>query len=274
MDNLEDIVSEERLARGIPRAVVRTELPYSCFIIVDNDYISLCGQPHFSIPDIQIIERPGQKLSVYEVLDFARSEFGYNDPFLIRLPKNILEKQGDDRIISLKQFAFAYIEEEQKRENFRMNMIKISPIFGGVNFTLNTRLVFVLMPFDADLDGVYKGIVKKAVKEDCGLVCRRADEYNSNKAILEDIWKAIYELRIVIADMTRNNPNVMYELGISHTIGKDTILIRQTGTDSHKLPFDLAHIRRIDYNNNAEGGASLRSKLTETIKAVIVGSII
>jgi hypothetical protein len=36
----------------------------------------------------------------------------------------------------------------------------------------------------------------------------------------------------------------MYELGVAHTLGKETILIYQRGEEI-KFPFDLAHIRRI-----------------------------
>jgi len=39
----------------------------------------------------------------------------------------------------------------------------------------------------------------------------------------------------------------MYELRIAHALGKDTILIYQLGSANDKFPFDLAHIRRIQY---------------------------
>ena len=41
------------------------------------------------------------------------------------------------------------------------------------------------------------------------LVCRRADDYKTSGAIIQDIWKAICKARIIIANLTNLNPNVM-----------------------------------------------------------------
>ena len=53
---------------------------------------------------------------------------------------------------------------------------------------------------------------------------------------MDVIWESINRARIVIADTTTRNPNVFYEIGICHTLGKDVILITQ---DSEDVPFDL-----------------------------------
>ena len=58
---------------------------------------------------------------------------------------------------------------------------------------------------------------------------------------MENIWYSIYHSRVIIADLTYQNPNVMYEIVIAHTLGKDTILIYQRGSVNDKFPFDLAH---------------------------------
>lgn len=148
-------------------------------------------------------------------------------------------------------------------------MITVSPIFGPAEFVQEDKQVFVLMPFETDLDEVYSRIMKPTV-EDLGLVCRRADEIRSVKAVMQDIWKAICEARVVIADITQLNPNVMYELGIAHTLGKDTILIYQESRQaSQRIPFDLYHVRQIRYENTATGGQKLVKELRETLQSVI-----
>ena len=86
---------------------------------------------------------------------------------------------------------------------------------------------------------------------------------------MQDIWKSICEARVVIADLTNLNPNVMYELGIAHTVGKETILIYQKPTEKIKFPFDLSHIRRIEYVNDAVGGQKLVQDLKDTLKNVL-----
>ena len=73
-----------------------------------------------------------------------------------------------------------------------------------------------------------------------------------------DIWSAINAARIIVADCTGRNPNVMYEIGLAHAIGKYTILLAQSIRD---VPFDLRHLRYIIYSNTPDGLIILRQKL-------------
>jgi hypothetical protein len=82
------------------------------------------------------------------------------------------------------------------------------------------------MPFEPGLTGIYDSIIKPVV-ESKGLNCKRADDYKTNTSIMRDIWNAICQSKVVIAEMTGFNANVMYELGISHTVGKETIMMMQ-----------------------------------------------
>jgi predicted nucleotide-binding protein len=88
---------------------------------------------------------------------------------------------------------------------------------------------------------------------------------------MQDIWKSICEARLVIADLSDFNANVMYELGISHTVGKDTILLCEKSEDDVKFPFDLTHIRRIEYKNEISSTKKLEMDLIETIRSVLSG---
>jgi len=154
------------------------------------------------------------------------------------------------------------------------SLIQINPLFGPASYGVDERLAFILMPFAEDLTRVYTSIIKPAV-EATGLVCRRADDFKTNKAIIQDIWKAICEARVVIADLTDVNPNVMYELGIAHTVGKETILIYQRGRGKDpKFPFDLAHIRRIEYEDSATGGKKLENDLFDTLKSILKPAVV
>lgn len=147
-------------------------------------------------------------------------------------------------------------------------MVSIHPIFGTVPASINERLVFVLMPFKNDLTNIYNSIVKPVI-EGKNFVCRRADDYKTNRAIIQDIWEAICESRIVIADMTYLNPNVMYEIGIAHTVGKNTIIMYQPKMQDLQFPFDLAHIRRIEYEITIDGGKKLERELGEMLESVL-----
>ena len=82
---------------------------------------------------------------------------------------------------------------------------------------------------------------------------------------MEDIWIGINEAKVVIAEITGKNPNVFYELGIAHTLGKDVILITQNMKD---IPFDLNRYRIIEYEDNSDGYDKLKRLLTKFILAI------
>lgn len=58
----------------------------------------------------------------------------------------------------------------------------------------------------------------------------------------------------MICDLSGRNPNVFYEAGIAHTMGKEVILLASHKSD---VPFDLQHLRYIPYVNNGQGIDSL-----------------
>lgn len=137
-------------------------------------------------------------------------------------------------------------------------------------FTLNSPeaidlgLVSVMMPFDSKFDSIYQEI-----KNTCGklnIKCNRADDIWKHDSIVQDIVSLIDSSNIVVADCTGRNPNVFYEIGIAHTLGRNVILITQNMDD---IPFDLRHLRVITYLNNGEGLANLSEKLQKRISQII-----
>ena len=263
--NLVQGISQERY---LPRAVVRSLLPCSLVAVLDKNYLFILAQRHFGTPSSSYIYVPEKQLTPQQALDSARWEFGLEDPFLITFPASLIEQNEKERQAALEAIALTHVESELQRVIKITSLVQINPLFGPASYSVDKRLVFVLMPFTEDLTRIYQTIIKPTV-ESMGLVCRRADEYKTSRAIIQDIWKAICEARIVIADLTGLNPNVMYELGIAHTVGKETILIYQRPEKNIKFPFDLIHIRRIEYENTATGGKKLENDLKETMKSIL-----
>lgn len=120
--------------------------------------------------------------------------------------------------------------------------------------------LFVLMPFKEALKPVYQNHIK-AVAKRCKLSVKRADDFNGNGIIMKDIWSAINFSEVIVADCTGRNPNVFYEIGLAHTIGKPTILIAQSMKD---IPFDLGAIRIIIYK--PLGMRDFEARLSATLK--------
>jgi len=121
---------------------------------------------------------------------------------------------------------------------------------------IEPTLVSVMMPFDLAFNAVY-ATLQQAAKA-AGLRCRRADDIWENPAIIQDVVSLIDRSKVVICDCTGRNPNVFYEIGIAHTLGREVILITQADAD---IPFDLRHLRYVRYLNNGEGLQTLRERL-------------
>gem|GEM_PF-4762475 len=119
-----------------------------------------------------------------------------------------------------------------------------------------------------DFLDTYNNIIKKAVKESgCLLQCIRADDINRPGKIFDDVVHHTINSKLVIADLTDNNPNVMYELGIRHRSNNGTILMACKGT---KLPFDTNQERTIFYDKTTENGKSeAYRKLINFIKGIL-----
>ena len=130
--------------------------------------------------------------------------------------------------------------------------------------SIEQQLVSVMMPFDAGFNDVYDAI--RAGAAQAGLLCRRADDIWENPAIIQDVVSLIDRSRIVICDCTGRNPNVFYEAGIAHTLGREVILLTQS---EHDIPFDLRHLRYIRYLNNAEGRGALAQALLARMQSII-----
>jgi hypothetical protein len=129
---------------------------------------------------------------------------------------------------------------------------------------IDPALASAMMPFGASFSPVYEGIRQAA--DNAGLRCRRADDIWENAAIIQDVVSLIDRSRVVVCDCSGRNPNVFYEAGIAHTLGREVILITQSGND---IPFDLRHLRYIPYLNNAEGRVSLTEALQARMQTVL-----
>jgi hypothetical protein len=121
--------------------------------------------------------------------------------------------------------------------------------------------LFVLMPFASNLKPVYDDHIKKVAGE-LSLSIARADDFFSQNSIMQEVWSAIAQASILIADCTGKNPNVFYEIGLAHAIGKPVILVTQNPDD---VPFDLRHRRYILYAYTPPGMKLFESVLSSTI---------
>ncbi|MCG7536010.1 hypothetical protein [Pseudoalteromonas sp. OOF1S-7] len=127
----------------------------------------------------------------------------------------------------------------------------------------NDRLVSVMMPFNAAFSGTYDAI--KQVTDYMNLECLRADDIWDNSTFIQDIFDLIFCAKVVVVDFTNRNPNVMYETGIAHTLGKTVIPITQSLDD---IPSDLGHHRALKYLPNEQGFKDLSRELYKRLQVI------
>lgn len=128
--------------------------------------------------------------------------------------------------------------------------------------TLPKPFVFVLMPLNPSFDDIYKFGIKGAA-DDVGAYAERVDEQIFMEGILDRIFNQISKADIVVADMTGRNPNVFYEVGYAHALGKIVILLTQNSED---IPFDLKHRQHTVYGGKIE---TLRNELATKLEWAI-----
>lgn len=142
--------------------------------------------------------------------------------------------------------------------------ITFSPsVFSIPNSDVEQDLVAVMMPFGAHFSSVHQAII--AACGNAGRRCLRADDIWEESTVIQDVFNLIFRAHVVIVDFSGKNPNVMYETGIAHTLGKHVIPISQSLDD---VPFDIKHHRVLKYLPNAEGMQDLRTALATKLRQV------
>jgi hypothetical protein len=113
--------------------------------------------------------------------------------------------------------------------------------------------------FPSDFKEVLDYVIKPAFDESgYRYTVVRADEIDRSGSFIKDILESIYSAHVVIADLTGQNPNVFYELGVRHSLRPRTILIAQNIDD---IPSDLREYRTIIYDTTAKGAAGFKKRI-------------
>lgn len=206
-----------------------------------------------NIRDIPVV-RTDQAMEVWAIIrhfaDVGWVEFDEDGDRSIRATARIGEVQSALGI-SLAQLS-----------PFGRDSVVANPVFGAPEAPPVAAEVFVLMPFADELRAVYEDHICSAARE-LSLTVARADDFFATNSIIRDVWNAIAQANIVIADCTGRNPNVFYELGIAHTLGRPAILVAQDMSD---IPFDVRHVRAIIYDFTPRGMKKFESDLKATLE--------
>lgn len=137
--------------------------------------------------------------------------------------------------------------------------------------TRNKRC-FVIMPFSKTTDGhteeywtkQFENYLRPLIEESPDVEAVRSEPLRGD--ILRQIISDLVSCPIVVADLTDNNPNVYWEMGVRQSFKHGTITIAQEGT---RIPFDLS-VKGIlfycdEHIKNAEFERKFRAALTDCL---------
>jgi len=140
--------------------------------------------------------------------------------------------------------------------------------------------IFIVRPFgkkrvaitegqsvEIDFDAIDQALIKPALVAN-GLEGETTEIIAAAGNIRVDMFEMLITYDLVIADISIDNANVFYELGIRHGLRpKGTILLRFS-TPGKDTPFDLKTDRYIAYDRNDPGAAV--ALLTQSIKETVL----
>jgi hypothetical protein len=138
-------------------------------------------------------------------------------------------------VVTLDRLVSALQEELDKREG---------PKKARAAIRAPEDTVFAAMPFDEAYNDTYFLAMSYAA-ESVGAVCERVDQKRYSGDIVEMIKSMIRECKAMIADLSEANPNVLYEVGYAHGLGKPTVHI--CATPLSELPFNVSQWNTLKY---------------------------
>lgn len=165
----------------------------------------------------------------------------------IRLAENERRWKDTNNLVISGQSGLFSGKEAIKDKTFILDI----PFFKGNgvvadDLRIDKSLVFVLTPFIDEEAKTYSVI--QEICNDVGLNCRRGDEVYREGNILSHVVKGILKSRVVIVNINGRNPNVFYELGICHAIGKPVIIVSSLKGEID-IPFDVVSKSIIIYKD-------------------------
>jgi hypothetical protein len=121
---------------------------------------------------------------------------------------------------------------------------------GETPLNISMPTCFVIQPFDNDsFDQRYKDTFKPAITQ-AGFKAYRVDEDFTVDIPIAQIHKGIREAAACFVEITKDNPNVWYELGYALACEKPLCLVCEK-TRRRRFPFDIQHLTIIQYSARA-----------------------
>lgn len=196
--------------------------------------------------NLHVINLKSNPKSKSELLSELLEEI-YNYTTVNPTEKTMLSRQTDEEPLN----------KEQLKSVIKNNQTQILESISDV--------CFVTFGVTDDNDSIYFYVVKPLV-EQYGLRLVRPDEFYATEVpIMDNIRATILQSRLMIADITTQNANVMYEIGIAIANNKSIILLSQD-----EIPRDLINFPYIKYENTPEGLNALYQQFQTHVENILL----
>lgn len=192
-------------------------------------------------------KKEGQEMETIKPPDVQETKLAEPSPAPVEAPKPVSELPS---------------VEEAKNTSPEVKTLDLAeqavPTTGAIRPEMRPH-AFVIMPFGKkkggdgslyDFNAIYTQLIKPAL-EAAGFEAFRADEETTSGDILTDMFQELLLADLCIVDMSIDNANVFYELGIRHAFRKRGIVHIQAGRAY--MPFDVFNVRTIPYHITPEG---------------------
>lgn len=263
IDNLGTVLEKECEKNKINKFVFVIFKPFNLLAAVTKSNVILIFSPSTSGMPRQLWQdytNEDPQTNSSDLLNSVQQQLGWSNISVVEFPSSIVNLDFEAQKPELVHTANQWIDNIVKETEKQARIVRINPIFQGRDFLIEKDLCFILMPFEEPFDTIYKKHIKPTVENKFRI--ERADNIFKSSVIIEDVWEYINKSQFIIADVTGKNPNVFYELGIAHTVGKEVVIITQNKDD---IPFDLKHRRYFVYSNDTSGLQKLRTNLTNVM---------
>ena len=137
-----------------------------------------------------------------------------------------------------------------ERKSHRRGFVSSKAMFEPKTCLVAAPIGELASPTRERSDCVVDRIIRPAV-EPLGFAAIRLDRVHIPGRVSSQTVLGSIGADLMIADLTGGNPNVLYEVGIRHTVGRPCVQVIETG---ESVPFDVADIRTLVIDSSSPSG--------------------
>ncbi|NYT02044.1 MAG: hypothetical protein GKC10_04725 [Methanosarcinales archaeon] len=257
------LVNEISDSRHLQRGIARSSLPCSLVAVLDRASLFILAQLRNHNLSSTYLYTPEVKLVADKAMSAAKWQFGFDDPFVLQFPAEMLDQKAEERREFLQKMAEEHVDSEFLRFRGFLNLLRTKPIFGPAPFAADDNLLVVLTSPGPQGTAVFMQVESAAISRK--LAVRHVSGLKTNIAVRQ-AWQSIGMARLVVADLSSQDPDVSYALGLAHSVGKESILLYP---EDGEPPVELPGTRAIAFKNDEPGLAKLSQDVAMAMESVL-----